>query len=59
MNGFQLHAASNSDFVKFYDIGALPRYILIDKNGNVMNPSEMRPSEPSLIKKIEDTIKDL
>ncbi|GDX48440.1 hypothetical protein LBMAG25_12580 [Bacteroidota bacterium] len=59
MNGIQLHAASDSDFVKFYDIAALPRYILIDKNGNVMNPSEMRPSEPSLIKKIEDTIKDL
>ena len=59
MNGLQLHAASDSDFVKFYDIGALPRYILIDKNGIVVNPSEMRPSDASIIKKIEDTIKDL
>ena len=59
MNGLQLHAASDSDFVKFYDIGALPRYILIDKNGNVVNPSEMRPSDPGLVRKIEDTIKGL
>ena len=59
MSGLQLHATPDSDFVKFYDIGALPRYILIDKNGNVMNPSEMRPSDPEIIKKLENTIKGL
>jgi thiol-disulfide isomerase/thioredoxin len=59
MNGVQLHANSDSDFVKYYDIGALPRYILIDKNGNVANPSEIRPSAEGIIKKIEDTIKGL
>jgi thiol-disulfide isomerase/thioredoxin len=59
MSGLQLHAASDSDFVKFYDIGALPRYILIDKNGIVVNHSEMRPSDAGIIKKIEDTIKGL
>jgi hypothetical protein len=53
----QLHTLPDSDFVKFYDIGALPRYILLDKNGNVINPSEIRPSEAGIIQKLEAAIK--
>ena len=57
MTGIQLHTLPDSDFVKFYDIGALPRYIILDKNGNVINPSEMRPSEAGIIQKLEAAIK--
>jgi thiol-disulfide isomerase/thioredoxin len=59
MNGLQFHAAPDADFVKFYDIGALPRYILIDKKGNVISPSALRPSDTGIINKIEDIIKGL
>jgi thiol-disulfide isomerase/thioredoxin len=59
MQGMQLHTLPDSDFVKFYDIGALPRYILLDKNGNVINPSEMRPSEAGIIQKLEAAIKGM
>ncbi len=59
MTGMQLHSQPDSDFVKFYDIGALPRYILLDKNGNVINPSEMRPSEAGIIQKLETVIKGM
>jgi thiol-disulfide isomerase/thioredoxin len=59
MQGMQIHTLPDSDFVKFYDIGALPRYILLDKNGNVINPSEMRPSEAGIIQKLEAAIKGM
>jgi hypothetical protein len=42
--------------VKFYEIGALPRYILLDKKGYIINSDEIRPSNPELIKKIEAII---
>ena len=58
MTGIQLHTLPDSDFVKFYDIGALPRYILLDRNGNVINPSEVRPSEAGIIQKLEAAIKE-
>ena len=54
--GNQLHTNPNSDFVKFYEIGALPRYILLDKKGYIINSDEIRPSNPELIKKIEAII---
>jgi len=57
ISGLQLHSLPDSDFVNFYGIGALPRYILIDKIGNVINPTEMRPSDSIIIQKIEDAIK--
>ena len=52
----QLYSGSNSDFVKFYDIGALPRFIFLDKEGQIISPDEIRPSNPETIKKIESTI---
>jgi hypothetical protein len=57
MTGMQLHTLPDADFVKYYDIGALPRYILLDKNGNVINPAELRPSEAGIIQKLEAAIK--
>jgi hypothetical protein len=31
----------------------------LDKNGNVINPSEMRPSEAGIIQKLEAAIKGM
>ena len=32
MKGIQIHSGHDSEFVKFYDIGSLPRFIFLDKN---------------------------
>jgi len=56
MSGVQLYSGSNSDFVKFYDIGALPRFIFIDVNGKIINADEIRPSDPELLPKLESKV---
>ena len=56
MKGKQLYSGTNSDFVKFYDIGALPRFIFLDKEGKVISPEELRPSNPKLLKKLDSTL---
>jgi thiol-disulfide isomerase/thioredoxin len=58
MEGVQLHSGSKSDFVKFYDIGALPRFIFLDKEGKVISPDEIRPSNPKTLTKLEDTLSE-
>jgi hypothetical protein len=52
----QLYSGANSDFVKFYDIGALPRFVFLNKEGRIINPEEMRPSNPELLKKLKSTV---
>jgi len=54
--GVQLYSGANSDFVKYYDIGALPRFIFLDKEGRVISPEEMRPSNPKLLEKLESAV---
>ncbi|BAO77573.1 thioredoxin family protein [Winogradskyella sp. PG-2] len=56
IEGIQLYSGAKSDFVKFYDIGALPRFIFLDKEGRVISPEEIRPSNPELLKKLESTV---
>ncbi|NQY05400.1 MAG: TlpA family protein disulfide reductase [Flavobacteriaceae bacterium] len=56
IEGIQLYSGENSEFVKFYDVGALPRFILLDKEGRVISPEELRPSNPKLLKKLESTV---
>lgn len=48
MKGYHFHTKHNSEFVKFYDIGALPRFILIDPNGLIVSADAMRPSDPQI-----------
>ncbi|HAT63123.1 MAG TPA: TlpA family protein disulfide reductase, partial [Flavobacteriaceae bacterium] len=38
----------NSKFVKDYYINGIPRFILIDPNGNIVTPDAPRPSNPKL-----------
>ncbi|PQB05730.1 TlpA family protein disulfide reductase [Aureitalea marina] len=56
MEGIQLYSGADSDFVKFYDIGALPRFILLDQAGRIINSEEIRPSNPELLKKLNSTV---
>ena len=51
LGGVQLFADNNwkSEFVQGYKIQGIPRFILIDPTGNVVNADAPRPSSPKLI----------
>ena len=51
LGGTQLFADHNwnSDFIKSFSINSIPRFILIDPTGNVINADAERPSNPKLI----------
>ncbi|APY12302.1 thioredoxin [Seonamhaeicola sp. S2-3] len=51
MGGIQLLADKDwkSDFVQGYQIRGIPRFILIDPDGNVVDANAPRPSSPKLI----------
>lgn len=50
LKGIQLIADKdwNSDFVTAYNIKGIPRFILVDKEGNIINSNAPRPSDPGL-----------
>ncbi len=52
LKGHQLLADNDwkSTFVMEYFISGIPRFILIDPNGNIVSPDAPRPSDPALIK---------
>ncbi|MEX1383025.1 thioredoxin-like domain-containing protein [Lutibacter sp.] len=51
LGGVQLFADNdwNSDFVKEYQIKGIPRFLLIDPDGNIVTPDAPRPSSKDLI----------
>lgn len=51
LTGVQLFADDNfnSSFIKAYSINAIPRFILIDPNGNIVDANAARPSQKELI----------
>ncbi len=59
MSWLQLFADKDwkSDIVKNYIINGIPHFILIDKNGKIINSHEMRPSNTELGKKLEKLLK--
>ncbi len=48
-NHYLLINSENSSLVKQFDIHAIPRYLLFDKEGKIINAEAPRPSEPELI----------
>jgi thiol-disulfide isomerase/thioredoxin len=59
LGGIQLFADNdwNSDFVKAYGITGIPRFLLIDPKGNIVNASADRPSNPALTAQLEALLK--
>ena len=47
LTGIQL-LADNDDFAMAYNISGIPRFILIDPEGNIVDSNAPRPSDPSL-----------
>lgn len=50
LGGIQLIADNNleSDFIKEYEITSIPRFILLDPEGKIVDANAARPSEPKL-----------
>lgn len=51
LGGIQLYADNNfeSQFILDYGINAIPRFILIDTEGNIVDADAPRPSDPKII----------
>lgn len=48
MSGVHLWAGKDINFQREYQISGIPRFILIDPQGNIVNANAPRPSDPSL-----------
>ena len=49
MEGHHFHTTHDSEFVKFYDIGALPRFILLNPEGTIISADAIRPSNSEIL----------
>ncbi|WP_282135770.1 TlpA family protein disulfide reductase [Seonamhaeicola maritimus] len=52
INGIQLNATDtfNSEFISAFNIQGIPRFILLDPEGTIVQANAARPSNPDLIK---------
>jgi thiol-disulfide isomerase/thioredoxin len=59
LGGVQVFADNdwNSQFIKDFKINGIPRFILIDPNGNVVKADAPRPSSPKLIEDLDQLLK--
>ncbi|WP_314054028.1 TlpA family protein disulfide reductase [Capnocytophaga gingivalis] len=59
LKGVQLIAdnAFKSQFILDYDINQIPTFLLIDKNGKIVDPNAPRPSDPRLAEVLEKLLK--
>jgi thiol-disulfide isomerase/thioredoxin len=49
LTGLQLYAGNDRSFIDPYEVKSIPRFILIDRQGNVLDPRmDLRPSSPGL-----------
>ena len=56
LKGVQLHASGWSQIAKDYEIKGIPRFMLIDRKGNIVSENAPRPSDPRLKKMIEEEL---
>ena len=57
LKGVQLHASGWSQIAKDYEIKGIPRFMLIDRKGNIVSENAPRPSDPRLKEMIEAELK--
>ena len=56
LKGLQLHAEGEKDLWEFYSIGSIPRFLVIDQNGQLVSADAPRPSTPELKEMILKTL---
>jgi thiol-disulfide isomerase/thioredoxin len=49
LTGVQLYAGENLKFIQEYQVSSIPRFILIDPKGTIINANAPRPSDPRLV----------
>lgn len=56
MEGVQVISPGNwsSKVCKYYQINSIPRYMIMDKTGQIVDFNSVRPSDPSLIDKLRE-----
>ncbi|MCO4293579.1 TlpA family protein disulfide reductase [Solitalea sp. MAHUQ-68] len=57
MKGVQLFAGASPDIMTNYQITGIPRFMLFDKKGNIINVDAPRPSDPKLKETILEWLK--
>lgn len=53
MTGIQLHGGPEAQIMKDYKITGIPRFILLDREGKVIDNMMSRPSEPATVKTLK------
>jgi len=55
LNGTMLRSSGgwNSAVCRFFHISSIPRYMLMDKNGDIINNDAPRPSDESIYNEIK------
>jgi thiol-disulfide isomerase/thioredoxin len=56
LGGTQVFAKGWSEISKFYSINAIPRFLVFDQQGKIVDIDAPRPSEPALKKLIDQTL---
>lgn len=50
LGGIQLHNGGDNEFMDFYMINGIPRFILLDREGKIVAANAPRPSNPETVK---------
>ncbi|MES2332024.1 MAG: TlpA disulfide reductase family protein [Bacteroidota bacterium] len=56
MGGIQLYTHGERDLMDFYDIQTIPRFMVIDQNGDIVSANAPRPSMPGMKEMILKTL---
>lgn len=56
MKGIQLHLGVESSFMDAYLINGIPRFILLDRDGNIISANMTRPSDPKTAEKFNELL---
>lgn len=56
MKGIQLHLGVESPFMDAYIINGIPRFILLDRDGNIISANMTRPSDPKTTEKFNELL---
>lgn len=57
LKGIQLHIGTDRAFMMAYEVRGIPRFILLDENGHILESDMSRPSNPETAKKLESLLK--